>query len=110
MCRAVHRLVDLHPGHQLTRHAWERMSARSLPPDHVRWVLEYGRVVHTRGASIYVIGRRDVERFLREEGVDLSAVEGIQVVCSKDGTVLTAYRNRDLSGLKPRARRTRRAA
>lgn len=62
----------------------------------------------TRGARIYAIGRREVERY-RAQGVDLDPFEGVQVVTKLDGAVLTVYRNRDLRGLRrddhPRRRR-----
>lgn len=39
------------------------------------------------------------------EGVDLSGVEGVQVVCSRDGAILTVYRNKNFRGLRPRGGR-----
>ena len=60
-----------------------------------------GRVVYVRGAKIYVIGRKEVESFLRK-GIELADFEGIHVVCSPEGVVLTTYRNRDFRGLRPR--------
>lgn len=70
-------------------------------------VLCYGRLTHTRGAIIHVIGRKEVERYSRD-GLDLSEAEGVHVVCSYEDAILTVYRNRDLRGLRPRSRRTRR--
>jgi len=35
-------------------------------------------------------------------GIDLSHREGIQIACAPDGTILTAYRNRNFRGLRPR--------
>ncbi len=93
---------------RLTRHAVERMSARRLSAKEIQTVLDYGRVVYARGASIHAIGRKEIERFERD-GIDLFGLEGIQVVCTSDGSILTAYRNRDFRGLRPR-RRHRRAA
>lgn len=104
---AVHKTIDLHGEYRLTRHAWERMSGRGLSPSVVRAVLSYGRTVHIRGAVIYVVGRKEVERY-RQDGVELSTVEGVQVVCTVSGEVLTVYRNRNLRGLRPRSRRARR--
>ncbi len=104
MSAAIHDAIDLHSEYSLTRHAWERMCGRGLSPSVVRLVLDYGRATHTRGATIFVVGRKEVERFKRE-GVELSAAEGVQVVCSETGAVLTVYRNRDLRGLRPRSRR-----
>jgi len=88
----------------LTRHARERMGARGLSSTAISAALDYGRVVHTRGAAIHVIGRKEVDWFDRL-GIDLSRYEGVQVVCSSDGAVITVYRNRDFRGLRPRHRR-----
>lgn len=103
---AVHKAVDLHGEYTLTQHAWERMSGRGLSPAAIRLVLDYGRTAHIRGATIYVVGRKEVDRY-RQNGIELSPVEGIQVVCTESGAILTVYRNRDLRGLRPRSRRAR---
>jgi hypothetical protein len=93
----------------LTEHARIRMTARRIPAVAVEMALLYGREKHVKGATFYAIGRREVERF-RDTDVDLSEYEGIQVVCAQDDVVVTAYRNRDFSGLRPRRpkRRSRR--
>lgn len=88
----------------LTRHARERMVNRGLSLTAIRTALEYGRIVYIRCAEIHVIGRKEVAWFDRL-GIDLSPYEGVQVVCSSDGAVITAYRNRDFRGLRPRHRR-----
>lgn len=87
----------------LTYHAWQRMCSRHLSPAAIEAALDYGRIVYVRGAVIHAIGRNEVERY-RREGIDLSKHEGVQVVCSSDGAVLTVYRNRDFRGLRPRNR------
>ena len=107
MSATVHSVFDLHDNYHLSRHAWARMGGRSLSPDMIRKVFNYGRVTHVRNATIYAVGRKEVNRFDREN-VDLTNVEGIQVVCSKSGTVMTVYRNHDFRGLRPRSRRVRR--
>lgn len=89
----------------VTRHAWARMSARSISPSALRAVLELGRRVHTRGAVVRVIGRKEVERAGGVRGA-LGGLEGLHVVCSPDETmILTVYKNRSLRGLRPKARR-----
>lgn len=90
----------------LTEHAAERMSTRGLSSSAVTAAIAYGRVVHVRGADIIAIGRREVEWYSRE-GIDLSRYEGIQVVCSPEGVILTVYRNRNFRGLRPRSSRRR---
>ncbi len=81
----------------LTRHASSRMSERSIREWQVEQVLTYGRLTHNRKAIIYAVGRKEV----KENGRFLEACEGIQVICSpSDGTVITTYRNHDLSGMR----------
>jgi hypothetical protein len=87
----------------LTRHAAERTQRRGIPVDGITAALAFGWSRRTRGAEIFTIGWRDVRRWA-EHGIDLARFEGIQVVCSHDGVVLTVYRNR-----KPRAVRDRAA-
>lgn len=88
----------------LTLHASRRMANRGLSQAAVMAAIEYGRLFYVRGAAISAIGRKEVKRFA-QEGVDLSRYEGIQVVCTPGGTVLTAYRNRDFHGLRYDSRR-----
>jgi hypothetical protein len=95
------------PPFLLSEHAHTRMGARSISSVNLAKVLCYGRLAHVRKARIFVIGRREVARW-RREGVDLSDLEGIHVVCACDhDTVITVYRNRDLRGVRPRRRRCR---
>ncbi len=88
---------------KLTRHATMRSHARSIPHRQINLALDWGREVNVRGAWIYAIGRREVAR-ARRHGVDLRSAEGVHVVCSSDGAVITVYRNRSLKGLRPRHR------
>lgn len=99
--------TSLQAGQNITKHAWTRMSARRISQTALTAVINYGRVVYVRGAKIYVIGRKEVEAFLRK-GIKLTDFEGIHVVCSPEGNILTTYRNRDFRGLRPRSRRYRR--
>jgi len=91
------------------KHAWERMSARCLSTVAVETALDHGRVVRIRGAEIHAVGRKEVEKLYRD-GIDISRFEGVQVVCSPEGTILTVYKNRDFSGLRPHRCRRRAAA
>lgn len=95
--------VSSTPG--ITQHAWARMCGRRLNGQTIDTVLSYGRVIHVRGAAIHVIGRKEVEKLARA-GVDVAECEGVQVVCTPDGSaVLTVYRNSDFRGLKQRGGR-----
>ncbi len=91
----------------LTQHAMERMATRGVRADAIDAVLSFGRVVYIRGADIYAIGRKEVALYARE-GIDLAAYEGIQIVVTSDGHILTVYRNRSFSGLRQRGTSWRR--
>lgn len=85
----------------LTKHAFTRMHARRVSTSAVMTVLGFGREVHVRGAVIYAIGRNEVE-IAKNSGVDVREQEGLHVVCSREGAILTVYRNRTLADLRPR--------
>lgn len=85
----------------LTEHARVRMHQRGLSVDAIRIVMTYGRSIRVRGAEIFVIGRKEVVYF-QSKGMELSRFQGVQVVCSTDGAILTAYRNNDFRGLHER--------
>jgi hypothetical protein len=90
----------------MTRHASTRMKLRGIRPEVIELVLEYGRAVFTRGAIVYAVGHKEVRRYLKD-GIDLSECDGIHIVCSIDGSVLTVYRNRSFRGLRSGRRRGR---
>ncbi len=83
-----------------TSHAQKRMQHRGIDTAAIEAALAFGREVFTRGAVVHAIGRREIEQW-RDEGINLSAYDGVQVVCSHDGAVLTVYRNRSFRGLRP---------
>ena len=90
----------------LTEHARMRLDARRIPATAVEMALLFGRERRLKGATYFAIGRREVEQFTGA-GVDLNRYEGIHLVCAEDDVVLTAYRNRDSRGLRPRSYRRR---
>ncbi|NCA70987.1 MAG: DUF4258 domain-containing protein [Sphingobacteriia bacterium] len=94
---------EMDSGYAVTRHGRERMSQRGISEDKVLTALDCGREVHVRGAVIYAVGRREIERY-RALGLDLSRCQGVQVVCTKTGEVITTYRNQDFRRLRPRRR------
>ena len=89
----------------LTKHAVERMVTRSISRTAIEAALEFGRCVEIRGAQIFAIGRKEVERF-RRDGVDLGEFEGTQVVVTDSGAVMTVYRNSDFKSLRTHRRRS----
>ena len=87
----------------LSQHAEERMDARSIGAEAIEGVIRCGRVVYANKARIYFVGRREVRQYARQ-GIDISAWDGIHVVTSFDGVVMTTYRNHNIRHLRPRRR------
>lgn len=94
----------------LTKHASTRMQQRGISLDAIDAALTYGRTIHAKGVTFFVIGHKEVQKF-SAQGIDLDAVAGIQVLVSSDGSVVTTYRSHDLHSIKssPRAQRHVRA-
>lgn len=81
----------------LTNHASSRMHERSIKEWQVDQVIAYGRQSHNRKIIIYAVGRKEV----KANGRFLESCAGIQVLCSpQDGSIITTYRNHDLSRLR----------
>lgn len=91
----------------MTRHAVDRARTRQIPPAAIAAAIEFGQHRVRRGADVYTLGWRQVQR-LTLRGVDVTKWEGTEVVCSRDdGRVLTAYRNRNRRAFGDPARRLR---
>ena len=85
----------------VTRHAPRRMSQRGIPLSKIEAALTFGGKVERAGSVFVFVGRREVEN-AAAVGIDLSNVDRICVICSPDGAIKTAYRDRDLAILKRR--------
>lgn len=92
----------------LSRHAVQRCRTRRIPEQALDAALEFGQCRSTRGAIIYTLGWRQV-RGQAERGLDLSRFEGVEVIESHDGTVLTVYRNSNARAIRDRSCRRRAA-
>jgi hypothetical protein len=76
----------------LTDHARNRVSARAITQEQIQRVIDHGREVHQRHATIYFVGDREIQ-----QDKSLIDCDGIHVICAPNGsTVLTAYRNKTL--------------
>ena len=93
---------------QLSSHSKRRMAQRGIGTPDVVTTLQFGRKRYIRGALFHVIGRKEVQK-AEKQGIDLSDFEGLHVLCSPDGMVLTVYRNRQLDLRHGRMKRHRRA-
>lgn len=89
---------------QLTRHASLRSQQRSISLPTIDLVTTYGRKIHARGATFMVVGRKEVDRY-KGMGIDLSKAQGVHVLLSTQGQVITTYRNHDLRNIRPKKRK-----
>jgi len=88
--------------YQITNHAWRRMTARSITKENIETVLQWGRIVYTRGAKVYALGKKEIAKIWKVTSKKLTSLEGIQVVCRpNENVIVTVYKNKDFkSSLK----------
>ena len=91
------------PHDQVSGHARVRMSQRGISIHEIFLVIAFGRISRGRGATIYVVGKKEIASCAADD-IDLSSCEGIHVVMNGDGVVSTVYRNHSLPKMKPRRR------
>lgn len=90
----------IHERFNFTEHAVTRTGQRGIVFDSIEMAFQYGRQEHTRGAVYYVIGRVEVEEY-KNSVPEIIRHEGLHVVCSsEDGSILTVFKNKDLSAIK----------
>lgn len=90
----------------MTHHARQRSRTRQIRASAIEVALTYGRVRRARGAEFFIMGWREV-RLWADHGLDLSRFEGVQVICTLAGRVLTVYRNRKPAAVRGPANRRR---
>jgi hypothetical protein len=85
----------------LSEHACSRMNQRCIDKRSLKAVLSFGRVIRSRGACFYVIGKRELHH-LQKTGVDIYRLENTQVVVDeKSSTVITVYKNNNFRKIRP---------
>jgi hypothetical protein len=84
----------------LSDHARQRMQQRGIGRDQLEQALRYGRAVRAHGsATFHVVGRREVRRYGQLDPM-LSAAEGVHLLLSAAGVVITVYRTHELRKLR----------
>lgn len=74
-------------------HAAHRATLRSITPADLAYILTYGRAIQRTGVSFYFLARKDI----RDAGSRVGwarRLEGTVILVSKDGAIITIYRNR----------------
>lgn len=79
-----------------THHAQVRAAQRGFSAKQVATILRYGRKRYQAGAVYYSIGRKEIAQYAKESPL-LKQMNGMHVVTSLEGAILTMFRNRDFS-------------
>lgn len=94
---------------RLTHHAKLRMQQRGIREHDVEMVIRFGRRIHAKGLTYYVVGRKEMQHPALA-GQDVARLSGLQVlVKSADGVVVTTYRNADFHAIRSTPRDGRRS-
>lgn len=83
---------------KLSKHARNKMSRRGISKAAILAALDYGRIIYTRKAMFFILGRKQIKKCLKA-GINLSRFNGIQVLCAEDGTIITMYKNKSFKKL-----------
>lgn len=77
----------------ISKHAMLRMSSRNITEEAIEITINFGRMVYTKGARIFVIGKKEIKAFKNK--INLKGLEGLHVVCSAwDDSIITVYINK----------------
>lgn len=88
----------------ITFHAEMRMCQRGICANTLELILQFGRKIRSKGATFYVIGKKEIQKYNTIEP-KIKDMEGMQVLISAEGTVITTYRNKNLRSIRPCSRK-----
>lgn len=83
----------------LTNHAVRRSSQRGIKTKHIANLLKFGRKNYQNGAIYYSIGNNEIERY-KNICPALKEMNGMHLVSSLTGNIVTIFRNRNFSCIK----------
>lgn len=72
-----------------SEHCLQRLSLRKINKRVVNYCLNYGKVFYKTGIRFYVLLKKQIEEYNLD-----SKLEGICVLISNDGTIISAYKNK----------------
>jgi len=88
------------PGLTNSKHAELRESQRGISQKQILLAYKFGRIINSRRATYFVVGNKEIDKYGLSEP-ELKTMNGIQLVVSSGGTLLTVYRNRNLRRIRP---------
>jgi len=96
--------IQAHDEIIITKHAFSRMSQRSISREAILTVLQYGRRKHEMGAIIYFLGQKELKLY-QKHGLDLRMFFNLHVVVAEENgkiIIVTVYKNQKLKKTKVR--------
>ena len=78
----------------ITTHAQERMSQRGINQFAIELAIKIGRSFYSKNALFFFIGKKEVKKYF-EVIPSITKYEGVVVISSSKGAVLTTYRNKN---------------
>ena len=77
---------------ELQPHAQRRMQQRGITSEMIMLTEQFGRIRYAKGAQHYIVGRKEVAE-AAAQGQDLRSCNGMHLVLSSRGQIITVYRN-----------------
>lgn len=83
----------------LSIHAYKRSKQRGIKQKTVAHIIRFGRKKYQNGAIYYSVGRKEIKKYIHLCPT-LKEMNGMHLVMSPTGTILTLFRNKDFSIIK----------
>ena len=77
---------------QFSEHAQIRCAQRQIHPESIAFIKKHGQKVRRTGITFYFLGKRNIPEKLRCND-RFAKLEGVTLLISPDGTLITTYRN-----------------
>ena len=78
----------------ITTHAKKRMTQRGISQTTIELAISIGRYFYSKEALFFFIGKKEVKKYSKVVPL-ITKDEGVVVISSLEGTILTTYRNRN---------------
>lgn len=80
-------------------HAHQRAKQRGVTANKVAHLMRFGRKQHQNGAIYYSVGRKEIQRYSCY-CPDLIEMNGLHLVMSLTGEIITVFRNKNFKGIR----------
>jgi len=83
----------------LTAHAKKRATQRGVKTNTLNDIVRFGRKTYQSGAIYYSIGRKEIQKHQKRLPA-IKNMNGIHVVVSLTGKILTVFKNKDFAKIR----------